>query len=200
MPASPFASDSPSPPRPSTDEAVVQCTGARPGIADYAIGDGVLESGLLVDVAALRSAAAQLPAAGDIVVHDPIGGPIAVALAEELGSRAVLVTPDHVAGNELARTGDLAPANTRLARAGARILRRTVVRAVRRADDALIVEVADRFWAGSTAVPCAALVDCGFRLPTDPLPQATHAAGDCVAPRTVLEAVLEGRRAAVAIG
>ena len=46
---------------------------------------------------------------GTIAIFDPIGGPIAVALAEELGDRAVLVTQDHIAGNELARTGDLAP-------------------------------------------------------------------------------------------
>ena len=44
------------------------------------------------------------------------------------------------------------------------------------------------------------MVDCGFRLPTEPLAGATIAAGDCVAPRTVLEAVLEGRRAARSIG
>ena len=40
------------------------------------------------------------------------------------------------------------------------------------------------------------LVDCGFRLPTDPLAGAVAQAGDCVAPRTVHEAILEGRRAA----
>ena len=67
------------------------------------------------------------PSDGDIVVHDPIGGPIGVALAEELGLRAILVTQDNIAGNELARTGDLAPANVRLARAGVRIERRALL-------------------------------------------------------------------------
>ena len=43
------------------------------------------------------------------------------------------------------------------------------------------------------------LVDCGFRLPTDPLATAAVQAGDCVAPRTVHEAILEGRRAALAL-
>jgi 2,4-dienoyl-CoA reductase (NADPH2) len=42
-------------------------------------------------------------------------------------------------------------------------------------------------------------VDCGFRLPTDSIDGADLYAGDCVAPRTIYEAVLEGRRAAVAI-
>ena len=45
-------------------------------------------------------------------------------------------------------------------------------------------------------IAAVALVDCGFRLPTDPLPGAVVRIGDCVAPRTVLEAVLEARRAA----
>ena len=142
------------------------------------------------------SGTAALPADGDVVLFDPIGGPIAVALAEELGGRAVLVTQDHIAGNELSRTGDLAPANVRLAQAGVRIERRSLLRAVRR-------RRRRRCATGSPAterlVPCAALVDCGFRLPDDPLPGAVAAAGDCVAPRTVHEAILEGRRAALAL-
>jgi 2,4-dienoyl-CoA reductase (NADPH2) len=48
-------------------------------------------------------------------------------------------------------------------------------------------------------IACAAVVDCGFRLPTDPLTGADLHAGDCVAPRTIYEAVLEGRRAALAV-
>ena len=47
------------------------------------------------------------------------------------------------------------------------------------------------------------MVDCGYRLPDEALFEATgdahRRAGDCVAPRTILEAVLEGRRAVVAI-
>ena len=54
-----------------------------------------------------------------------------VALAEELGERAVLVTQDNIAGNELSRTGDLAPANVRLQQRGVVIERRTIVRTVR---------------------------------------------------------------------
>jgi hypothetical protein len=46
---------------------------------------------------------------------------------------------------------------------------------------------------------CTAVVDCGFRLPSARLPEADLQAGDCVAPRTILEAVLEGRRAALAV-
>ena len=117
----------------------------------------------------------------------------ASALAEELGWRAVLVTPDNIAGNELARSGDLAPANVRLAQAGG---------AHRAADDRSSRSVRarptvrDRFSGVERDLPCAAVVDCGFRLPTEPLTGAVAAAGDCVAPRTVHEAILEGRRAA----
>lgn len=54
------------------------------------------------------------------------------------------------------------------------------------------VELEDRFSGQRRVVPSAALVDCGFRLPTDPLDGAVAAAGDCVAPRTIHEAILEG--------
>ena len=48
-------------------------------------------------------------------------------------------------------------------------------------------------------IAAAAVVDCGFRLPDTPLPGVTRRAGDCVAPRTIHEAILEGRRAAIAL-
>jgi 2,4-dienoyl-CoA reductase (NADPH2) len=131
---------------------------------------------------------------GVIALLDPIGGPIAVALAEQLGDRAVLITPDQIAGNELARTGDLAPANTRLAQRNVRIERRSIVRAI----TAHGVEVDDRFTGERRTIECAAVVDCGFRLPDEAMSGATQV-GDCVAPRTILEAVLEARRAALAI-
>ncbi len=109
--------------------------------------------------------------------------------------RAVLVTQDNIAGNELARTGDLAPANVRLARAGVRIERHALLVKVT-AEGATI---RDRYSGAERALPCAALVDCGFRLPTEPLPGVVAAAGDCVAPRTVHEAILEGRRVALGL-
>jgi hypothetical protein len=137
----------------------------------------------------------QLPEEGDVVILDPIGGPIGVAVAEELGRRAILVTQDHVAGNELARSGDLAPANTRLAQAGVRIERRTIPRELHAGE--CVVE--DRFSGVRRSIPCVAVVDCGYRLPDEPLPGATAQAGDCVAPRTVHEAVLEARRVALAL-
>ncbi len=170
-------------------DITVQCTGSQPGRREYEISD----PSMVFDIVEVRKGTA-LPA-GAIAVFDPVGGPIGVALAEELGDRAILITQDHIAGNELSRTGDLAPANVRLAQVGATIERRTLLRAVRRGQ----IEVEDRFTGQRRTIDCAALVDCGFRLPTEPLAAADLQAGDCVAPRTIYEAVLEGRRAALAV-
>ena len=168
----------------------MQCTGGRTGQREYEIEDGAV----VLDIAAVRDGSTNVPE-GTIALFDPIGGPIAVALAEELGERAVLITQDQIAGNELSRTGDLAPANVRLAQRGVRIERRSILRVARAGE----VELEDRFSGARRIVACAALVDCGFRLPTEPLIDADLQAGDCVAPRTLHEAILEARRAAMAI-
>lgn len=184
-------------------DIIVQATGSRPGLPEIEIGPGVN----LIDVADLHRRVTTLPSKGRIVILDPIGGPIGVSLAESLEERATLVTPDNIAGNELSRTGDLAPANVRLARCGATVVRRSVPRSiVDNGGAGLIVTVQDRFSGEFTSLECVAVVDAGFRLPTDPLEFRANGitadvitVGDCVAPRTVLEAVLEGRRAAIRI-
>jgi mycofactocin system FadH/OYE family oxidoreductase 1 len=169
---------------------LIQATGSSPGHRPY----DTTDDALVLDVAEVRRGVVQVPDEGTVVVFDPIGGPIAVALAEELGDRAVLVTQDNIAGNELSRTGDLAPANTRLAQSGVAIERRTLLRAVRAGE----VEVEDRYTGERRTISCSAFVDCGFRLPTEPIDGAVQV-GDAVAPRTIHEAVLEARRAALAI-
>jgi len=182
-------------------DGVIQSTGSVRGVATYTLDNTTLP----LDIIDVMSGAVVLPAEGDVVLHDPIGGPIAIALAELLGARCVLVTPDNIAGNELSRSGDLAPANVRLAQNGVRVVRRALVRSVtsashasRNADETHGVEVViqDRFSGETSTLGAAAFVDCGFRLPSPPLANnKIIAAGDCVAPRTLLEAVLEGRRA-----
>ncbi|MGY1681523.1 mycofactocin system FadH/OYE family oxidoreductase 1 [Geodermatophilus sp. SYSU D01176] len=137
---------------------------------------------------------AELPQ-GPVVVHDPVGGPVGVGVAELLataGRAVTLVTPDAVAGERLG--GDLAPANARLARAGVRRETSSVLRSV---GDGVAV-LADRWTGEERSVPCAVVVDAGPGLPGD-VPPGVLAAGDAVAPRTVLEAVLGGRRAARAL-
>ncbi len=89
-------------------DVTIQCTGSQPGRREYDIQD----QSMVIDVADVRRGT-ELPH-GRIALFDPIGGPIAVALAEELGERAILITQDHIAGNELSthrrsRTGQRSP-------------------------------------------------------------------------------------------
>ena len=201
-------------------DAVIQATGSRPGRPDFQIdAKSTVAHAAVIDVADLYRGLRTLPPEGTVVILDPIGGPIGVAVAEPLGERAVLITPDNIAGNELSRTGDLAPANVRLAQSGVRIERRSVVRGIGADHGALVVMVQDRFSGVERQIQAAAVVDAGFRLPNDEITfggrhgdgpnsdgpnsdgpnsdgPVVIAVGDCVAPRTILEAILEGRRAA----
>jgi mycofactocin system FadH/OYE family oxidoreductase 1 len=177
--------------------SVVLATGGRPAPSDVP-SDGSVP---VVDAAAaLVDGAGALPT-GAVVVLDPVGGPVGVGVAEWLadaGRDVSLVTPDQIAGTLLARSGDLADANTRLQRAGVRRELRALVRGL----SGGAVHLED-VWTGETrAVPTAVVVDCGHRLPDEALYEArpgTLRAGDCVAPRSVLDAVLDGRRRALEI-
>ncbi|GAA4486092.1 FAD-dependent oxidoreductase [Rhodococcus olei] len=151
-----------------------------------------------------------IPDATDgVLVWDPVGGPVGVAVAEALaamGGRVGVVTSDPVVGNELGRTGDLAEANGRLQRAG--VVRHLRARIVGIGGGR--VELEHVHTGKRTTIAAAAVVDCGHRLPDDALVRSAESAlagggvsgvgwvavGDCVAPRTVAEAVREGRAAA----
>jgi 2,4-dienoyl-CoA reductase (NADPH2) len=162
-------------------DPVVQPVGEATGPAD-------LDAGRVV-----------LPA-GPVLVYDPVGGPAGVAVAELLaaaGRKVSLVTQDPVVGTLLSLTGDLADSNVRLQRAGVTRELRSLLREVS-GGTALLEDV----WTGvQRRVACAVLVDCGHRLPDETLYLArpgTPRAGDCVAPRTVAEAIREGRRLGLA--
>ena len=135
------------------------------------------------------------------MVFDPIGGPVGVGVAELLaasGRPTSIVTQDQIAGTQLALTGDLAEANSRLQRAGVRRELRSLLREV--AGDHVLLE--DRWTGEQRTADCGFVVHCGHRLPDEALylhRPGTLRAGDCVAPRTVLEAVLEARRSAMEI-
>jgi mycofactocin system FadH/OYE family oxidoreductase 1 len=171
--------------------AVILATGSRPGPRPG--------GGPAVDALAALSGR-DLPD-GPAVVHDPVGGPVGVAVAEHLaaaGRPVAIVSPDPVIGTLLALTGDLADASARLQRAGVALERRSLLRGAG-GGTALLQDA----WTGEQRrIKCAVLVDCGHRLPEEELYQqrpGTARAGDCVAPRSVHEAVLEGRRAAQAL-
>jgi mycofactocin system FadH/OYE family oxidoreductase 1 len=144
---------------------------------------------------------------GPVAVIDTVGDWVAVNLAEWLavahGRDVTLICPDQVAGTLLARTGDLSDANGRLQRAGVRRALRCLVRTI----DAGGVAVEDCWTGAPSRIAASSVVDCGHRLPEESLYLATAGAaasgvvraGDCIAPRSLLEAVIEGRRAARAI-
>ena len=150
-----------------------------------------------VDALAVLSGAA-LPE-GPVVVHDPVGGPAGVAVAEWLaaqGRPVAVVTPDPVVGTLLALSGDLADANVRLQRAG--VARE--IRSLLRAADGATALLEDAWTGERRSIGCTLVIDCGHRLPDESLyaeRPGTPRAGDCVAPRTIAEAVLEGRRRAL---
>ncbi|HEX4109539.1 MAG TPA: NAD(P)-binding protein, partial [Solirubrobacteraceae bacterium] len=180
--------------------AVVLCTGsvARP-LGPFTVVRGAIAQTAVDVLAAIREGdpGGGLPE-GRIAVLDPIGGPTGIAVAELLAPHrpVALLTPDGVAGTLLSLTGDLAPANVRLHQAGVAIVRRVRVLTVRRR----VVELEHTLTAERLREEAVALVDCGHRLP-DPLLADTELAraGDALAPRTALEAILEGRRAAAAL-
>ncbi|NMH94904.1 mycofactocin system FadH/OYE family oxidoreductase 1, partial [Pseudonocardia bannensis] len=187
--------------------AVLLATGSRAGPRAFPVSDGVEVRTVaeferaVVETGSTEAALAGLPA-GAVVVHDPIGDWTGVGVAEQVaaaGRPTAIISQDQVAGTQLALTGDLAAANTRLQQAGVSRELRSLLRAVGGGTATL----EDTYTGERREIDCAVLIDCGHRLPEDSLwaarPQHPRA-GDCVAPRTVHEAVLEGRRAALAIG
>src|ERR1039457_895602 len=143
---------------------VVLATGSVPGPRDYRIATGgrVLEA---ADLLTLMSSGGldQLPA-GRAVVFDPVGGPVGVGVAELLaanGRPTSIVTPDQIAGTQLALTPALAEANSRLQRAGVLRELRSLLRSV--AGDHVLLE--DRWTGEQRTVDDAFVVHCGHRLP-----------------------------------
>jgi len=180
---------------------IVHCTGSRPGRRSFEVAAGAA----IATAAEVLSAERQVaePPPSPVVVWDPIGGPIGVGVAELLathGATVSIVTPDHVVGAHLARTGDIGSANARLQQRGVELVRRSAIVRV----DPLGVTVENRYSGARSLIEAVLLVDAGFLLPEDNLWRASGGcqprAGDAVAPRTIHEAVLEGRRVALALG
>jgi 2,4-dienoyl-CoA reductase (NADPH2) len=179
--------------------SVLLCTGGRPAPHGLpADPEAVVLDGWAV-LAALASGG-ELPD-GPVAVWDPLGGPLAVGLAELLAPErpVTLVTPDLIVGKDLALPGDLAPASTRLQQAGVALVTVSEVAAVE--PGRVVLE--HRYTGARREVEAAWVVSAGHRVPDLGLWEHTGKrfprVGDAVAPRTIYEAVLEGRRAALAV-
>lgn len=184
----------------SCDREIVLATGSVPGPRNYAVHGGFVADA--ADVLAhleTRSTLEDYLPHGQVVVFDPVGDAVGVGVAELIrstGRATAIVSQDMVVGTQLALTGDLADANGRLQRAGVHLEKRSLLREVH--PDHVVVE--DVFTGAQRELACALLIHCGHRLPDETLHrQGIPRAGDCVAPRTVYEAVLEGRRIAFAM-
>jgi 2,4-dienoyl-CoA reductase-like NADH-dependent reductase (Old Yellow Enzyme family) len=127
-------------------------------------------------------------------ITEKVGGTGAGGAGAGNPHTVTLVTPDFLVGEKLALTGDLAPSQPRLHGGGVILVKRSLVRNV----SATEVLVEDRFSGVQTTVLCKTFIACGHRLPNTLLdPSELYSqAGDRVAPRTIHEAILEGRRAA----
>jgi 2,4-dienoyl-CoA reductase (NADPH2) len=178
-------------------ETVVLATGSVPSAPAFASARFVRVLPAAEFEAEVLAGRSVLPAGADVVVHDPIGDWTGVGIAEQVAAAGVacsLVTPDAVAGTQLGRTGDLADANARLERAG---VRRELFSRLRSVAGG-VATIEDVHTGERRGVPGTLVIDCAHRLPEDTLWRARPdlvRVGDCVAPRTVAEAVLEGRRA-----
>ncbi len=183
------------------DGPIVHCTGSRPGRRSYEVTAGAAVATAAAVLSAERRVAEPPPS--PVVVWDPIGGPIGVGVAELLathGAAVTIVTPDHVIGTQLALAGDLAHANVRLQQRGVELVRRSVLKQV----DSEGATVEHRFSGERRLVEAVLCVDAGHLLAEDSLWRASSKrqprAGDAVAPRTIHEAILEGRRVALSLG
>ncbi len=173
---------------------VILAVGGKPSPVPFLMGDGAV----VVDATVVLADPSVLPE-GKIAVWDPLGGPIAISIAELLaaaGRPVVLITPDLLVGEKLSLSGDLAPAQPRLHAAGVELVKRVMIRRV----ELGAVFVEDRFSGATSTIEAAAVVACAHRLPDHTLGgDDALRIGDAVAPRSVLEAILEGRRGAASV-
>jgi mycofactocin system FadH/OYE family oxidoreductase 1 len=177
---------------------VIIATGSIPSVLPFSI-----DGGRVIDATeVLDDPQGFVATTGDgvIVVWDPIGGPIAISVAELLaplalgqGGSVTLVTPDLLVGEKLSLSGDLAPSQGRLHGSGVALVKRAIVRRV--ISDGTVIE--DRFSGKQSTIAARVMVVCAHRVPDTEIDREERRVqiGDRVAPRSVLEAVLEARRA-----
>ena len=195
----------------SSGESVVLATGSRASTPRFRIDSGarVITATDLLDAASRGTLADVVGPGSRVLVNDPVGGPVGVAVVELLarqGHQVSIVTQDQIVGTGLSLSGDLADANTRLQQAGVVRVLSSLLRAV--TVDGAVIE--QRWTREQQVIPTDLVIDAGHRLAEGQLYDAMVGAnaslrdelvraGDCVAPRSVHEAILEGRRAALTV-
>jgi mycofactocin system FadH/OYE family oxidoreductase 2 len=170
-------------------DRVVLATGARPGLAD--------------GLTAVREVlAGALPGTGRVLVIDRQGGYPAIdaaRLAAERGRPVTIVSEDAVVSTQLGSTGELTPWYQAAAALGIELRPMTTVLEVAPPR----VRVRHRFGTAEEALEADCVVLADYELPDDALYQELRLArpdlplrrvGDCLSPRRVLQAVLEGGR------
>jgi 2,4-dienoyl-CoA reductase (NADPH2) len=179
-------------------EVVVVATGGRPRSPER------LAGGELPHVATVRDAlAGRLPGAGRVVVLDRQGGYPAIdaaRLAAAAGRPVTVVSEDPFVSSQLGATGELGPWYRAAAELGVELRPLTSVLAVE--PEGLLVRHRFGCEQERLAADCVVLAD--HELPDDALHAELASSlrgvelrrvGDCLAPRRVLQAVLEGGRA-----
>jgi 2,4-dienoyl-CoA reductase (NADPH2) len=183
-------------------DAVVLATGGRPRPA------GGPSGAELRHVTPVRSAlAGSLPGSGRVVVLDRQGGYPAIdaaTLAAGRGRPVTVVSEDTFAASQLGATGELAPWYRAAAGQGIELRPMTTVLEI--AADSLLLR--HRFGCDEERLAADCVVVADHELPDDALHHELaageprmelHRVGDCLAPRRVLQAVLEGGRAGRAV-
>jgi mycofactocin system FadH/OYE family oxidoreductase 2 len=176
-------------------DVIVLATGARPRPPEGPLA----RAGV---VAVREVLAGRLPGTGRVVVVDRQGGLAAIdaaRLAAGRGRPVTLVTDDPFASAQLGATGELAPWYRAAAALGIELRPLTVVLAAEPGG----LRLRHRFGPAETWLETDCVVLAEHELPEDALYRDLRAlapdlevrrAGDCLAPRRVLHAVLEGGR------
>jgi len=179
-------------------EAVVLATGARPRPAERLAGGDQPHV-----VSVRRALAGHLPGAGRVVVIDRQGGYPAIdaaRLAAGLGRPVTVLSEDPFVSGQLGSTGELSPWYRAAAALGIDLRPLTVALEVTPG----AVRTRPRFGTGEDWLEAGCVVLADHELPDDALHRQLaahlagvrlHRVGDCLAPRRVLHAVLEGGRA-----
>jgi len=178
--------------------AVFICTGSRPGRLTF----HTSATAKVIDpVAALANLdEIGVEKGSSLVAWDPLGGYLVLPLVETLAKRGyklTVVTPDLIVGTQLSRTGDLTPLQSRLYRLDVSLLKHHTIREV--SDREVVVE--DIFTNKRITISASGVIDGAPRLPENTLWDLTgrrhDRIGDALAPRSVAEAIYEGRRKAL---